>query len=185
MKGIASNGNEQLEDMKQRRLSSDNTEKYFYDNEIPKLFQWLRKEYQQKKGRNLGKSLSEASALAVCTAIRSFFSFHRYTLEIKKEALPSSEKLKSVYEDHEFDIYQLRSMFQHGDLFERTVLACGKDLWLRAADFSKLERDTIEYFINSEKDLAEKEVRDPDIMEFEIITQKEKEPKPKKETYVS
>lgn len=176
VKAIAQNGDSQLEDMKQKRLSKDNTEKYFYDNEVPMFFQWLRTEYKQKKGRNKGEPLSEASALAVTTAVRSFFSFHRYGLQIKKESLPSSEKVKGVYEDHEFDIYQLRAMFQQGDLFERTVLACGKDLWFRASDFTKLERDTIDYLIKAEKDLAKNENREPDIVEFEIITQKEKEP---------
>lgn len=176
VKGIPTNGDAQLEDMKKRRLNSDQTEKFFYDNEIPQFFQWLRTEYKQKKGKNLGKPLSEGSALATTTAVRSFFSKHRYTLEIQKDALPSSEKVKGIYEDHAFDIYQLRSMFNQGDLFERTLLACGKDLWLRASDYVNLDRDTLEYLIKNEKDLSEKEAREPDIIEFEIITQKEKEP---------
>ena len=126
-KGLLTTGSEQLEDIKKRRMSTDNTEKFFYDNEVPKYFRWLRSEYKQKKGRNVGKPLSEGSSLAYVTAIRSFFSYHRYRLEIRKDALPSSEKLKKVYKDHKFDIYQLRAMFKQGDLFERTTLACGKD----------------------------------------------------------
>jgi integrase len=172
-KGIPENGSEQLEDMKKRRLSEDNTVKYFYDNEIPKFFQWLQTEY---KGKTTQKSLSESSALAVTTAIRSFFSYHRYSLEIKKEALPSSEKVAQTYEDHAFDIYQLRSMFQQGDLRDRTILACGKDLWLRAGDFASLKRDLIELVIKREQELAENEKRDIDIIEFEFTTEKEKEP---------
>lgn len=176
VRGIPTNGDAQLEDMQNRRLSKNNTEKYFYDSEVPNFYQWLRTEYKQKKGRNLGKPLSEASALAHTTAIRSFFSYHRYSLEIQKDALPSSEKIKGIYEDMAFDIYMLRAMAQQGDLFERTVLSCGKDLWLRASDFVSLDRDTIEYLIQNEKTLAEKEAREQDIIEFEIITQKEKEP---------
>jgi integrase len=172
-KGIPSNGSEQLEDMKKRRLSEDNTVKYFYDNEIPRFFQWLQTEY---KGKTTKKPLSESSALAVTTAIRSFFSYHRYSLEIKKEALPSSEKVEGTYQDHAFDIYQLRSMFQCGDLQERTILACGKDLWLRVGDFTNLKRDLIELTIKREQELAENEKRDIDIIEFEIPTEKEKEP---------
>jgi len=173
LKGIPSSGSEQLEDIKKRRLSDDNTVKYFYDNEIPKFFQWLQTEY---KGKTTNKPLSESSALAVTTAVRSFFAFHRYTLEIKKEALPSSEKVAQTYEDHAFDIYQLRAMFQQGDLKERTILACGKDLWLRAGDFVKLNRDMIELLIKRELELAENEKREPDIIEFEFTTEKEKEP---------
>jgi integrase len=172
-KEIPSNGSEQLEDMKKRRLSEDNTIKYFYDNELPKFFQWLQTEY---KGKTTHKPLSESSALAVTTAIRSFFSYHRYSLEIKKEALPSSEKVAQTFEDHAFDIYQLRSMFQQGDLRDRTILACGKDLWLRAGDFVKLERDMIELMIKREQEQAENEKRDTDIIEFEHTTEKEKEP---------
>jgi len=173
-KGIPSNGTEQLEDIKKRRLSEDNTVKFFYDNEIPRFFQWLQTEY---KGKTTNKPLSESSALAVTTAIRSFFSYHRYSLEIKKEALPSSEKVAQTYEDHAFDIYQLRSMFQQGDLRERTVLACGKDLWLRAGDFASLKRDLIELAIKREQELTENEKREPDIIEFEMArTEKEKEP---------
>jgi len=174
VKGIPSSGEAQLENMKTRRLSNDNTEKYFYDNEVPKFFQWLQTEY---KGKTTKKPLSESSALAVTTAIRSFYSYHRYTLEIKKEALPSSEKVAQTYEDHAFDIYQLRLMFQQGDLRERTVLACGKDLWLRAGDFASLKRDLIELAIKREQELTENEKREPDIIEFEMArTEKEKEP---------
>jgi hypothetical protein len=172
-KDIPSNGSEQLEDMKKRRLSEDNTIKYFYDNEIPKFFQWLQTEY---KGKTTHKPLSESSALSVCTAIRGFFAYHRYSLEIKKESLPSSEKVAQTYEDHAFDIYQLRAMFNMGDLRDRTILACGKDLWLRAGDFVKLERDMIELYIKREQELAENEKREPDIIEFEHTTEKEKEP---------
>jgi hypothetical protein len=39
---IPQSGSEQIEDMKRRRLSNDNTIKFFYDNEIPKFFQWLQ-----------------------------------------------------------------------------------------------------------------------------------------------
>jgi hypothetical protein len=172
-KGMLLSGTEQLEDMKKRRLSGDNTEKYFYDNEIPNFFRWLRSEF---KGRKTKKILSEASALALTTAVRSFFAYHRYTLEIKKDALPSSEKITQTYEDHAFDIYQLRAMFQQGDLKERTILACGKDLWLRAGDFVGLGHDLVELNIKREEELAENEHRDTDTLEFELTTEKEKEP---------
>ena len=127
VKGIPTNGDAQLEDMKKRRLSNDNTEKYFYDNEVPNSFNGSEQSTREKRQKQ-GKPLSEASALAHTTAIRSFFSLSPIYLEIQKDALPSSEKIKGIYEDHAFDIYQLRSMFNQGDLFERTVLACGKDL---------------------------------------------------------
>jgi integrase len=173
LKGIPSNGSEQLEDIKKRRLSSDNTTKYFYDNEVPKFFLWLQKEY---KGETTNKPLSESSALAVTTAIRSFFAYHRYSLEIRKDALPSSEKVKRTYKDHRFDIYQLRELFKRGNLQERTVLACGKDLWLRAGDFVKLNREMIELLIKREQETAQNENRDIDVIEFELISEKEKEP---------
>jgi hypothetical protein len=172
-KGIPSNGSEQLEDMKKRRSSHDNTVKYFYDNEVPKFFKWLRTEFTGKLSK---KPLSESSALSMTTAIRSFYAYHRYSLEIQKEALPSSEKVVQKYEDHAFDIYQLRSMFQQGDLRERTILACGKDLWLRVGDIISLKRDLIELAIKREYEIAENEKREPDIIEFELTTEKEKEP---------
>jgi hypothetical protein len=173
-KGLLTTGSKQLKDIEKRRKSSDRTEKYFYDNEVPKYFRWLRSEYKQKKGKYEGKPLSEGSSLAYVTAIRSFFSYHRYRLEIRKDALPSSEKLKGVYKDHAFDIYQLRALFKQGDLFERTALACGKDLFLRVGDFAKLDRDLIELHIKREAELAENESREPDIVEFELMTEKEK-----------
>jgi len=173
IKKIASCGSEQLEDIKARRLSNDNTEKYFYDNEIPRFFKWLQSEYKSKTTQ---KPLSESSALSVCTAIRGFFAYHRYSLEIKKDALPSSEKVEGTQQDHSFDIYQLRSMFNMGDLRERTILACAKDLWLRVGDFASLNRDLIELYIKREQEQAENENRDVDIVEFELTSQKEKEP---------
>jgi len=173
LKGIPTNASDQLEDIKKRRLSTDNTVKYFYDNEIPKFFKWLTTVYVSLK---TNKHLSEASALAVTTTVRSFFSYHRYSLEIQKDKLPSSEEVKSVEIDHAFDIYQLRAMFQCGDLTERTILACGKDLFLRVSDITKLQREFIELLIKREKELAENEKRDTDIIEFELTTEKEKEP---------
>lgn len=172
-KGIPSSGNEQLADIKKRRKSNDNTVKFFYDNEIPKFFLWLQKEY---KGKTTNKPLSESSALAVTTAIRSFFAYHRYSLEIRKDALPSSEKVKRTYTDHRFDVYQLRELFKRGNLQERTVLVCGKDLWLRAGDFVKLNREMIELLIKREQEKSQNENRDIDIIEFELISEKEKEP---------
>jgi len=172
-KGLLTNGSEQLEDMKARRLSTDQTEKFFYDNEMLKFFKWLQTEYVSARTK---KPLSEGSAFHSVNTIRSFFAFHRYTLEIQKDKLPSSEKLGSVYTDHAFDIYQLRSMFQCGDLRERTVLSCAKDLWFRVGDFSKINRELIELAIKREKEQAENEKRDLDVVEFEITTEKEKEP---------
>jgi len=172
-KGMLLSGTEQLEDMKKRRQSDDNTQKYFYDNEVPNFFRWLKTEF---KGTKTKKPLSENSALAVTTAVRSFFAYHRYALDIKKDALPSSEKATQTYVDHQFDIYQLRAMFQQGDLKERTILACGKELWLRAGDFVGLSRDLIELAIKREQELAENEHRDTDTVEFELMTEKEKEP---------
>lgn len=171
-KGLPKTGSEQLEDIKQKRLSTDNTVKFFYDNEMIRFFKWLKTEYKGKRG----KPLSESYALAMVNCVRSFFAYHRYTLEIQKDKLPTSEKIASVYIDHAFDIYQLRAMFQCGDLRERTILACSKDLWLRVGDFRTLNRDLIELAIRREKELAENEKRDVDIVEFEIISEKEKEP---------
>jgi hypothetical protein len=37
LNGLPDNGDTQLEDMKQRRLSNDSSEKYFYDNSLPKV----------------------------------------------------------------------------------------------------------------------------------------------------
>lgn len=140
---------------------------------MPKLFRWLTTEFI---GKNTKKPYSESSALTVITAVRSFFAYHRYTLEIRKEALPSSEKVTGVYEDHAFDTYQLRSMFNQGDLKERTILACGKDLFLRVGDFANLSRDFIELTIKREEEKAENENRPLDIVQFELTTEKEKEP---------
>jgi hypothetical protein len=172
-KGFLETGTEQIEDMKTRRLSTDNTIKYFYDNEIPKFFQWLQKDF---RGKNTHKPLSQSSALGIATSVRSFFACHRYTLEIKKDSLPSTENIKQTYEDHAFDIYQLRSMFQCGDLKERTVLSCGSNLWLRSGDFLSLKRDLIELAIKREQELAENEQREQDVLEFEFTTEKESEP---------
>lgn len=172
-KGLPENGDLQLEDMKKRRTSTDNTIKYFYDNEVPKFFNWLTTEYI---GKQIKDHLSEYGAQSCTTTVRSFFAYHRYTLEIKKEALPSTDKMVQKYEDHAFDIYQLRSMFNQGDLRDRAILACGKDLWLRVGDFAALNRETFELYIKRENEIAENEKREPDIIEFELITEKEKEP---------
>jgi hypothetical protein len=111
LKGIPQDANAQILDIQKRRLSQNNTEKYFYDNEIPKFFQWLKTEY---KGKRSNKPLSEGSALATTTAIRSFFAHHRYSLDVK--GLPNTEHIKSEFEDYGFNIYELRSMYSIADL---------------------------------------------------------------------
>jgi hypothetical protein len=173
LKGLPDSGDKQLEDMKQKRQSTDNEKKYFYDNEVVMFFKWLTTEF---KGEVTNKPLSESSALAYSTAVRSFFAYHRYTLEIQKDKLPTSEKVTQTLTDHTFDIHQLRAMFQQGDLKERTILACGKDLWLRVGDFSRLPRELIELAIKREDETAQAEKRETDIVEFELVTEKEKEP---------
>jgi hypothetical protein len=160
--------------MKRRRQSTDNSEKYAYDNELPKFFAYLTTEYRSKIS-GVG-ALSENGASGVSTAVRSFFAYHRYTLEIRKEAMPSSQKMVKKFEDHSFDIYQLRAMFAQGNLEERTVLSCGKDLWLRVNDFGNLSKVVIETLIKREEEKAEAEKRQPDIIEFPLMTEKEREP---------
>ena len=66
-------------------------------------------------------------------------------------------------------------MFNCGDLRERTTLACGINLWLRSGDFLTLDRNLIELAIKREQDIAENEKRDVDIVEFELLTEKEKD----------
>ena len=173
LNNLPDNGDAQLEDMKRRRLLNDNSEKYFYDILLPKFFIWLTTGY---RGSKSNEPLSENGAVGVTTAVRSFFTHHRYKLEIKKEAIPSVDKITQKYKDHQFGIFQLRSMFAQGDLKERTILACGKDLWLRTGDFLNISRSFIENLLIREQEKAENEKRDTDIIEFELITKKEKEP---------
>jgi hypothetical protein len=49
LNGLPDNGDAQLEDMKQRRRSNDNSEKYFYDNLLPKIFIWLTTKFSGSK----------------------------------------------------------------------------------------------------------------------------------------
>jgi hypothetical protein len=172
-KGLPDNGDSQLEDMKRRRLSNDNSEKYFYDDEVPKFFIWLAAEYIGPKWH---EPLSENGAVSHATAVRSFFAYHRYPLDIKKEGIPSVDMIVPKYEDHSFDVFQLRAMYVQGNLKERTILACGKDLWLRVGDFVNISRVFIENLLKREQEKAENEKRSTDIIEFELITKKEKEP---------
>jgi hypothetical protein len=140
---------------------------------LPKFFVWLTTEYRSEQTKD---PLSENGAAGVTTAVRSFFAYHRYKLDIKKEAIPSVDKIVPKYKDHEFDIFQLRSMFAQGDLRERAILACEKDLWLRTGDFANISRMFISNLLAREQEKAENEKRDADIIEFELITKKEKEP---------
>lgn len=171
-KKLPNSGTAIIEDIKQRRQSNDSAIKFFWDNEIPKYFKWLQEEYKNPKTK---KAMSQSSALTVANVPRAFFAFHRYQLEIKANALPSSEKVQTTITDHAFDVYQLRAMFAQGDLQERTVLALGKDLALRVEDFSELNRHMIETLITRENEKAEAEKRPIDVIEFELVTTKEKE----------
>jgi hypothetical protein len=123
--GLPTSGDLQLKDMKQRKDNHDNAEKFFYDNEVPKYFQWLKNEYVTKNENQ--KLLEEGSALSTVTGVRSFFTFHRYPLQIQKGKLPSSDSIRNKKTDYPFNVYTVRQVFNHGNLEERTVLAVGKD----------------------------------------------------------
>jgi len=48
-RGLLTSGDLQLADIKERRLSTDQTVKYFYDDEVSKFFKWLQTEYRYRK----------------------------------------------------------------------------------------------------------------------------------------
>lgn len=81
-KGLPDSGDLQLEDMKRRRLSNDNSEKYFYDNELPKFFVWLTTEYVGPKAH---EPLSENGAVSQTTAVRSFSLFIGIRWKLEKK----------------------------------------------------------------------------------------------------
>ena len=83
----------QLEDMKQRRDSKDNQIKFFYDNEVPKYFNWLKTEYIVKSKNQT--HMEEGSALTTVTGVRSFFTYQREPLLIQKGKLPNSDSIKN------------------------------------------------------------------------------------------
>jgi integrase len=175
--GLLTSGDSQLADIQQKKESKDNGQKFFYETEIPKFFQWLKNEYFTKsKDETKKKHLTEGSALTSVTGVRSFFTANHYSLDILKDKLPSSEKIKNLNTDHAFTIFELRDMFNLGDLTERTILDVGLNLWLRVGDFVKLDRETIELSISREKELAKNEKRETQTLEFELITEKESEP---------
>jgi hypothetical protein len=138
-KGLPKNGSVIPEDMKKRRLSSDQKEKYFYDNEVVKFFKWVQTDFKGK----IGRPLTDSSALSYTTPVRSFFAYQRYTLEVQKARLPTIEEVQRTETDHAFDIYQLREMSQYDDLTDRTILSCGEDLWLRGGDFAKIRHHSL------------------------------------------
>jgi integrase len=170
--GLPINGDLQLEDMKLKRNSSDNETKFFYDNVIPQFYNWILKDYKSPTA----KQVSDSTALGTVNAVRSFFSYHRYPLQIKKGALPSSEKVKTIMIDHAFTVYELRNIAKIANLAEKTCITAGVNLALRVGDFEKLDRETVQLAIKREEELAVQEKRDLDVVEFEIITEKESEP---------
>jgi hypothetical protein len=142
----------------ENRKSDDNKVKFWFDDLIPKFKDYLMTEYQSPRTKN---PLSKNSAITKANAVSSFFSFHRYGLEIKRGKMSIEEIAKK---HHTFNRNELSAMVKVADLEEKTVILTSVCLGIRVGDFIQLLRKPILEAFEDQNQFP---------LEFEVETEKE------------
>jgi len=111
---------------------------YEWEKKVLEFKQWLIKEKDQ----------SENSAVRSAATARSFFAFHRSTLQFRRTESVRLQEAKRKYEDYRFSREDLKKMADVSDLEEKYVIVAGKSFGLRAGDFLALARGDLEPYID-------------------------------------
>ena len=127
-------------------------------------YAWEKKVIEFKNWMVNVKKQSEYSATTAATTARSFFSFHRLGLKLRRGESARLKEAKPKYEDYRFSRDDLKKMSDVADLDEKYVLTAGKSFGLRAGDFLRLTRGDLEAYLD----------RPTPISIGEYATQKEK-----------
>ncbi len=133
------------------------------DRKADKKYAWEKRVLDFKRWMIEEKKQAEKTATTAAATARSFFAYHRVSLEFRPTEKRRLKEAKTKYEDYRFSREDLAKMCDVGDPTERYVLTVGKSFGLRAGDFLALARGDLEAYID----------REPPISIGEYATEKE------------
>ena len=116
------------------------------DRKNDKDYKWEKK-VLASKAWGIENGLSENSAKTVTIAARSFFAYHRVTLQYRRTEAKRLGEAHLKKEDYRFSLDDLKKMFDVGDLQDRYVVTVLKSTGLRVGDFLRFTRGTFEPYI--------------------------------------
>lgn len=167
----------------EERREDIETRTFAFEQKVVEFYEWMKtyvtpertitvtrkhhisgKEYSYEAHISGGKKLSDNARKAYVTAARSFFSHHRLDLRFtKQQKRKLGKKARPKRSFYEFTLDDIREMSAVAKPKERYILLAGKDLGLRASDFSILKQGRFTAHLNE----------DAPISLGEIYTQKE------------
>jgi len=113
------------------------------------------KEHSYEAHISGGKKLSDNARKTYVTAARSFFSHHRLDLRFtKQQKRKLGKKARPKRSFYEFTLDDVREMSAVAKPKERYILLAGKDLGLRASDFSILKQGTFTAHLSEEPPIS-------------------------------
>lgn len=147
-----------LQKLADARLEDLQERKFKFESLVVEFFQWLKDHYSPEKTVTVkrrhyksgrihpvtthykgGNKLSDKTRKNYVDAVRSFFAFHRLDLRFtRQQRRILSKRPKAVFTDYLFDLEDFAKMTEVGNPQERYICLAGKDVGLRAGDFSNL-----------------------------------------------
>jgi integrase len=123
--------------------SRKNDKDFYWESQVIAFRTWLEK-----------KGFSPYSARAGAGAARSFFSYYRLPLMLRRQDATKITTAKRVTEDYRFILTDLAKMDEVGNLEEKYIVRAGKSFGLRAGDFLKITRGDLEAYIDREPPIS-------------------------------
>jgi hypothetical protein len=117
---------------------------YDIENKVLACKMWVAKQPQKTHPE---KMYSEIVGVAVSTAVRSFFAYHRVGLVFRRFEGKKLTDYTPLNEKYRFSLEDFRKMYAVADLEEKYVLCFGKSVGLRAEDFVEFTRGDLEPYI--------------------------------------
>ena len=125
---------EREEDVKNRRFA--------FEQKIVEFYQWLK---------TYDPNLSDNSRKSYMLAIRSFFAYHRLDVRLtRQQRAKISKKARPKRKYYDYTLEDLKKMASVSKPKERYILLVGKELGLRAIDFTNLKVGTFTAHLESE-----------------------------------
>ncbi len=123
---------------------------YAFEHKITQFHEWLK---------TYDPNLSDNSRKSYLIAIRSFFAYHRLDVKLtRQQKVKVGKKAKPKRKYYEFTLDDIKRMASVSKPKERFILLVGKELGLRAVDFTNLKQGTFAAHLNEEVPISLGEV---------------------------
>lgn len=115
---------------------------YAFEQKITQFHEWLK---------TYDPNLSDNSRKSYLIAIRSFFAYHRLDVKLtRQQKVKIGKKARPKRKYYEYTLEDIKRMASVSKPKERFILLVGKELGLRAVDFTNLKQGTFIAHLNEE-----------------------------------